>query len=75
VSAALEKFARCLISSAWLGEDRDGGDIQELALELGLIEEVPGGFDPAAHEDYTGCAEPGCTWYAYSGPLAEGGEE
>lgn len=53
--------------SQWIMESEcwglDGGDVQDKALELGIIKAEPGGFDPERHHDATGCCEPGDTFY------------
>lgn len=66
----LRAFAREIIRGAWEGSDADGGDVQELAAKLGLIEKVP--FDPKIHhgEDAEWC-KPGDDWYVFSEILRE----
>lgn len=41
----------------------DGGDVQEEALALGIIAEVPGGYDPDKHGPMDGDYEPGERFY------------
>jgi hypothetical protein len=59
----LYAFADRMLELLWEGYSLDGSDVHETLQEEGLIEEVPGGFDPKVHVDNTGCAEPGCQWY------------
>ncbi len=65
----LEKFACAVIRCGWSFEQIDSGDIQELALKVGLIREAPGGYDPAKHGDDAFC-DPGDEYYE----LTIGGE-
>lgn len=48
----------------WLEGDMeiDMFDVQKWATECGILEEIPGGFDPEKHTDIHGCAEPGDPW-------------
>lgn len=68
---ALVTFAKEIIAACWEGSSVDGGIIQDLAAELGLIERVP--YDPEKHganriEDF----EPGDPIYQYSAALEAG---
>ena len=62
---ALRTFARTVIGElVW--EGGEGGEVvQDLAINHGLIERVPGGYDPKEHgpHDY---AEPGDTFYVFA---------
>lgn len=59
--ADFEAFAK-EIMERWPECGVDGFELQELAERHGLIESVPGGFDPAKHVDRYGDAEPGDPW-------------
>ena len=64
----LSLFADGILDFLWEGSDPDGGDIQDLAERLGLIENV--GFDPEKHDDHLGvCLHPGDPWYQFAGDL------
>lgn len=54
------------IMEAWPTGGVDGGDLQEIAVEFGLLTGVPGGFDPEKHEDAECCAERGDPWFMRS---------
>ena len=69
--AALVAFARQVIEASFEGADFDGAYAQEEALRLGLIKEVPGGFDPEVHDDPSGVCEPGDRFYRLAAALAE----
>lgn len=58
---SLVEFARWAIAEgAWQGGDLEGGDIQNKAHKLGLIELVPGGYNPEVHgeDDYAELGDP-----------------
>jgi hypothetical protein len=57
-----EAFGRAVMEN-WPYGDVDGGDLQDLAEQHGLIRRVPGGFDPDVHEDELGMADPGDSWF------------
>jgi len=59
---ATAAFTRWLLEHFWDGCP-DECDIQDRLVELGILVEVPGGFDPETHYDPSGCAEPGDTFY------------
>ena len=65
--AAVE-FARHIISTYAWGREVDGGDVQEMAVSLGLLVEVP--YDPAKHGENDCDVEPGDPWFVFSGALA-----
>lgn len=67
---ALKEFARARIKDAWAGCD-DGGTIQDHAVELGLIIEVPGGYDPEKHGESEFGTEPGEPWFVFADWLKE----
>ncbi len=56
-------FADRMLELLWAGESIDGCDIQETAVECGLIAEVPGGFDPSKHCDPSGVCRPGDSFF------------
>ena len=65
--ARLVRFARAVIEASlnddlmdWAAGDLVG-DLQGWAEECGLIERVPGGYDPEKHGERN--CEPGDTWY------------
>ena len=44
--------------------DIDGADLFDMAVESGVLKEIPGGFNPEIHDDSEGVgAEPGDEWY------------
>jgi hypothetical protein len=51
---------------SWSGCNLDGGDIQDKALECGIIEEVP--YDPAIHGPNNADVEPGEAWFVFVRP-------
>lgn len=66
---ALMAFAQAVVKSTLWGhyiDDLDGGDVQQWALDHGVMREVEGGFDPDSHFDDSGCAERGDTWYEFT---------
>lgn len=68
----LREFARWAIrEGSWQALDLYGGDIQNMAEELGLIAEVPGGYDPDQHGESD--VEPGDTFYVFTDALSERG--
>ena len=61
-----EGFGRDLLES-WPVRDVDGSELFDAALRNGLIQEVPGGYDPEQHIDAEGiCPEAGDPWYEYA---------
>ena len=48
-SEPLKEFARWILESAFAGEDLDGSDVQEKAVELGLLREEP--YSKEKHPD------------------------
>jgi hypothetical protein len=62
----IAEFARWVIeSSAFSGCDLDGGDVQQKAIECGLLVETT--YDPSVHGTATMYdAEPGDPWCAFS---------
>lgn len=61
----LAKFAKWAIeSSAWSGNDLDGGDVQNKAVECGILTETQ--YDPAIHGESEFEVEPGDGWYVLS---------
>jgi hypothetical protein len=65
LTANLAKFAQwALTEGAWHGHDLDGGDVQEKAVELGLVVQVP--YDPEIHGESEFEIEPGDSWFLFS---------
>ena len=61
-----EGFCRDLLES-WPVRDVDGSELFDAALRNGLIQEIPGGYDPDQHIDAEGiCPEKGDPWYEYA---------
>lgn len=61
-----EGFARDLMEH-WPVRDVDGSELFDAALRNGLIQEIPGGYDPERHIDAEGiCPEAGDPWYEYA---------
>lgn len=61
-----EGFARDLLEH-WPVRDVDGSELFDAALRNGLIQEIPGGYDPEHHIDAEGiCPEVGDPWYEYA---------
>lgn len=61
-----EGFARAILE-AWPTGDVEGAYLFDCALQYGMIQEVPGGYDPEQHIDADGiCPEPGDPWYEYT---------
>ena len=60
-----KKFAKTVMSDALDGCDWDGGDLQEIALECGILREVEGGYNPEVHgiHEY---AQPGDPWLVFA---------
>lgn len=68
MSKACIEFARwALTEGSFQGCNLDGGEIQDKALELGLIRETK--FDPAKHGEHSDF-EKGDSYYEFAGPLA-----
>lgn len=65
----LAEFARWAVTNGtWEGCDLDGGDIQDKALECGIIVETK--YDPEKHGEHPYAApELGDTWYVFSDDL------
>lgn len=71
----VQQFARwCIQESAFAGGSLDGGEVQDKAVELGLLIEEP--FDPEKHDpkgfhiDYW--VDAGEPWFVFSPDLSEG---
>lgn len=62
---ALSAFARDVLADFY---DVDGGTLQSLGLEHGLLQEVA--FDPSQHTDDEGACEPGDPFYLLTGLCA-----
>lgn len=62
--AGLADFVKEIIQIGFTGSGMDGGQIQDLAVEHGLLVETT--FDPERHEDFEGYAEKGDQWFEYS---------
>lgn len=63
-----EGFGRAVMADWPEGGDIDGFTLQDMAVEHGLLREVPGGFNPEEHIDVTCCAEPGDVWFEVTFP-------
>lgn len=63
--AKLKAFARHVIRECVWNACECGGDLQDVAEEMGLIESVPGGYDPVKHGENID-AEPGDTYYVFA---------
>jgi hypothetical protein len=57
--AWLREFASWMIDRGFAAMSVDAAEIQQRAIECGLIEQVEGGFDKDRHTDLSGAAEPG----------------
>ena len=64
----LGAFARYVVETMWETLDVDGGDLQDRAIELGIIVPVPGGFDPDKHHSEWN-SERGDPWYVLCAAL------
>lgn len=60
----LAKFVKECVGVCWEGCNMDGGDIEALAVECGII--VPVKFDPNIHKDHSGYSEEGDPWLEYT---------
>lgn len=69
----LKSFARRCVEDSFEGYGFDGGDVQDLAEELGLIVPVRGGYDPEKHGE-SDCAEPGDPWCMWCEEMKQTGE-
>jgi len=56
-------------NSAWNGVDLDGADVQEWALNCGIIERAD--YDPMIHGGGDMDAKPGDDWYVFSDAFKE----
>src|ERR1700733_9945292 len=66
----LRLFLRRTLDHTFAGEDVDGGDLQELAVELGLAHFEP--FDPSIHKPDEGDGiEEGQPWLVIDPPVAQ----
>jgi hypothetical protein len=57
----LMEFLEFALAASWDGCDLSGGEIQDEALRLGLIIEVP--YDPEIHGENDCDVKPGDPWY------------
>jgi hypothetical protein len=61
----LAKFFDAVMEASWEGSGLDGGEAQDLAESLGLIERVD--FNPDVHEDHYGIGlRAGDDWYQFA---------
>lgn len=67
-----EGFGRAVMADWPECGDIDGFTLQDMAVEHGLLREVPGGFNPEEHIDVTCCAEPGDVWFEVTFPSNRG---
>lgn len=65
----LRQFARWVIQEAWGQMGCDPGDIQDKAVELGLLREVL--YDPEKHGPNDVDAEPGDPWFVFTDLMVE----
>jgi hypothetical protein len=54
-------FAKWCLKESWDGCGLDGGEVQDKAVSLGIIKQVP--YDPDKHGPNNWDAEPGDPWY------------
>lgn len=60
----LATFVKECVNVCWEGCDMDGGDIEALAIDCGIL--IPVDFDPAIHVDHSGGSNPGDPWFVYT---------
>jgi hypothetical protein len=61
-----ENFAKAVLAD-WPTGDLEGSVLFDLALQYGMIQEVPGGYNSDHHIDADGvCPEEGDPWYEYT---------
>lgn len=61
-----EGFAKAILEQ-WPTSDIDGADLFQMSVSYGMIQEVPGGYDPDQHIDAECiCPERGDPWYEYT---------
>jgi hypothetical protein len=61
-----ENFAKAVLAD-WPTGDLEGSVLFDLALQYGMIKEVPGGYNSDHHFDADGvCPEEGDPWYEYT---------
>jgi hypothetical protein len=61
-----ENFAKAVLAD-WPTGDLEGSVLFDLALQYGMIQEVPGGYKSDHHIDADGvCPEEGDPWYEYT---------
>jgi hypothetical protein len=61
-----ENFAKAVLAD-WPTGDLEGSVLFDLALQYGMIQEVPGGYNSDHHFDADGvCPEEGDPWYEYT---------
>ncbi len=62
----LASFFETCMQNAWQGHDMEGGELQDMAKELGLLKVEP--FDPAKHDngeiDFP--PDPGDDWFTFT---------
>ena len=58
-----EGFGRAIMDDWQEHCDVDAGEKFDLAVNHGIVCEIPGGYDPDHHVDAYGCAEKGDPWY------------
>ena len=63
-TARLAQFFKRCVEVSWDGGDVGGGDIQDWAVELGLLTETH--YDPEIHGESEWDQEPGDPWYVFS---------
>lgn len=61
----IAKFVRwCITEGCFAGCDLDGGSVQDMAVECGIIKPVK--YDPKAHGPNNVGAEAGDDWFVFS---------
>ncbi|WP_375553345.1 hypothetical protein [Roseovarius mucosus] len=66
VKPDFEGFAKAILED-WPTGDIDGADLFQMSVSYGMIQEVPGGYDPEQHIDAEGISpERGDPWYEYT---------
>lgn len=61
-----ENFSKAILTD-WPTGDLEGSVLFDLALQYGMIQEVPGGYNSDHHIDADGiCPEEGDPWYEYT---------
>ena len=59
-----EFIAWAIREGSWQGCNLDGGDVQDKAVEMGILVETK--YNPRIHGENDCDAEPGCPWFVFS---------